>query len=709
MIQKRLEILKSNEWVQIELFFGEGLRYNNVINKMANTTDRSLSHSNTFEIPWTKQNIDALDLNTFNSSKLANALNKKYEAKYYVDNQLLQQGFVVINNMYNGTPSLNFIDEALSLTELWGATTYKEFLENDLLIGNLSSAYTDAVDAMKAYDMDKNAVLSVLSNISGETFPVAYFPNNVNTIGDKFQNNTEGARTLDHFNPYQSRPLFNAKAFLDMVTEAYGYSLIENTSIDWAEMAVTTISSNELAQGEKDEGSGTSEVIHDEVAVQSPHFIEFTGSPLDIFNSQVTMTFPASVGITPNDLPNFPTNPSGVLTPGSTWFSSRSIFVPDVSAGNVGTINFKADVENSGAGLGTNDVTYIIYEDTSVTDGYIFIEANVDTTNDTTTTLDWTMDKAQFDNATTINPDAGTLIGIYVLRYDGNSTASGRSMFNMVVTESILASDIVSFDDYGQYLQDTVDLRFAAPQKTILKIINGILQRFGALINIDHKAKEVEIFTYDHYTTARDNSNFVDWTDYLQEYASPNFNTNYGNSYAIKNVLGLGSPYLGNSVEHFLGNQVSNSKLKEFATNYNTEFNDITNLVVVNNTIPYDEFSIGGASMVEFDYNSTSLTQYRVDIANATIVTQGATVGVPFMRNVNFSVMPTGLSTWYTIVDESLRAKPLFLLPQIIIKNLDLKDPVYIGKLGGFFIIEEIEQYVDESTPVLVKLLKMTT
>ena len=704
MIQKRLEILKGDEWIEVEFYYGQGIKYNNVINKIANTTERSLSHSNTFEIPWTKQNIDALDLNVFNAASLANSLNEKYEAKYYIDGIVIQQGFVVINNMDGGTPSLNFIDGALSLIDEWGSTTYKEFLQDDTLLSNVSSSYITAIDTMKSYSMSKTTALTVLGNISGETFPVAYFPNNINTIGEKFGVNENDVRVLNQFNPYQSRPVFNAQAFLNMITEAYGYNLIENPSIDWAKMAVTAICADGLAKGEKDAEGSSSEVIWPEIDLSDFHYEAVANNSTGAIITQVAMRFPTAVGVIPNDVANFPNFPTSVLGTASIFHSNRTLFVPDVSAGNVGTINFKGVVENNYGGNGTYDGTFIVYEDVTITNGYIIEEAVVDTggDNDTISTVDWTMNKNQFDSPT--DPNAGSVVGIYLLREDvGTQSGTGR-MTDMIVTESILASGIVSFDDYGQYLQDNGDLTFAAPTKTIKTIVNGILQRFGALIEINHIDKEVEIFTYESYITSKDAGNYVDWTNYFQEYASPNFNTNYGNEYAIKNKLGLGSPYLGNTVERYLGNQVNNSKLKEFATNYNTEFSDVTLLVVVNNTVPYNEFSIGGTSMVEFDYASTVLTQGRYITANGT---QGTITGIPFMTNVDFSVIPNGLDAWYTLIDESVRCKPTFLIPQEEIRSLDIKLPIYIGKLGGFYIPEEIEQYEDETIPVKVKLIKL--
>ena len=699
MIQKRLEINRDDVWFELELYYGEGLKYNNVINKISDTQDRSLSISNTFQIPWTKQNIDALNLNLFNYSDLANALNEKYEAKYFIDNILSEEGFIVINNMDNGIPSLNFVDKALSLVEEWGSTTYKEFLQDDNILLNVSSTYVTAIDAMKSYDMDPNAVLGILGNISGETFPIAYFPNNVNAIGDKFQSNPDESRYDDYFNPYQSRPLFNAQAFLNMVTEAYGYTLVQNTSVDWDKMAVTAICANGLANGEVDEGTQTYQ--YDTVFTGEAHYSSHN-SGTGIYSYQAGMFFPESVGLAPEDITNFPTAPTG-LTVGSSWFTERMLFVPNTTGGFSGNIKFVANFTQE-----TPDYEiYVVYEDTTATNAYIIEAVTVDTDDSTAFQINITFDKFQFDPGESTDPDAGNVVGIYLL-VDSTNLTGGQGMFNMTVTEEVLSADITTFDDYGQYEQSTVDLTYSTPTKTIKDLINGLLQRFGALIEIDHQNNQVEIFTYDYYATQQTSGNFVDWTEYLQEYVSPNYNTNYGNNYAIKNKVGLGSPFTGNYNERYLGNQVSNSKYKEYGENLNTQFNDVTKLIyVVGTSNTYDEFSIGGASLVEYSYDSGSFSQRRFEDASG--VTQGTITGIPFMTFVSFSELPDGLEAWYNVIDSAVRCKPTFLIPQKEMRNLDIKKPIYIGKLGGFYIPEEIIQYEDEVTPVQVKLIKITS
>tara|TARA_R110002050_G_C8939321_1_gene512487 strand:+ start:1028 stop:3166 length:2139 start_codon:yes stop_codon:yes gene_type:complete len=707
MIQKRIEIKKVDGlWAEVELYSGKGLKYNSVINKIASTTDRGLSHSNTFKIPWTKKNSETLGLNVFNSSTLANSLNEKYEAKYYVNNTLLQQGFVVINNMDNGIPSLNFIDEALSLTDKWGSTTYREFLQDDILLENIDADYLTAINFMKIYDLDKTAVATVLPNITGETFPIAYFPNTVNCIGEKFQVDSNGDRPMDYFNPYQSRPIFNAYAFLKMVTDAYGYTLIENPSVDWSKVKITAISDDKLAKGELD--SGSTIVEYAPVLESLPHYTESV--PVDfvtVMTSHASMRFSTLNGITPVSIPNLDFPATNGVIPGifvnpnvndiNAWWYSRTIFVPDTSGGNVGTINFKADSYSPN----NSQWGYAIFEDTTDSTNHIFQALVFTENNSTTAVMDVTIDKNQFEPPPT---NGGSLIGLYVVRSSVNIN-SPQSMENMVVTESVLSGGVVTYDEFGQFEQDNPDLTHTAPTKTIKQIINGILQRFGALIEINSKENTVEIFTYESYGTKRTNGEFEDWSNYHLEYMSPNFNTNYGNNYAAINSIGLGNPYVGNSTKWYLGNQVANSKLKEFTTDYNTQFSDITNMVQTNYAInPYDEFSIEGASMLEFNVALGQMTQRRFDNSTQT----GTYItGVPNLINVNYSQMPVGQSKWYTLIDESLRCKPTFLLPMKDVEFLDIKKPIYVNSLGGFYIIEEIEQYEDDTTPVKVKLIKL--
>jgi hypothetical protein len=143
MNNSRIEILKNGVYVSLNLGKDKEIRYNSVINKIGKTASREISGSNTFSIPWIYQNIQALGLNQFNAVHLAASLNQKYEAKYYNEDTLFQVGFVIINNMDNGQININFIDEALFITEKWGATSYNELLKDSLLL--TPTAYQTAI------------------------------------------------------------------------------------------------------------------------------------------------------------------------------------------------------------------------------------------------------------------------------------------------------------------------------------------------------------------------------------------------------------------------------------------------------------------------------------------------------------------------------------------------------------------------------------
>ena len=698
MNNTRIEILKEGTWIFLELGTDKTIRYNSVINKIGKTSTREISGSNTFSIPWTFHNVQTLGLNMFNPVSLAASLNQKYEAKYYNEDTLFQVGFVVINNMDSGPININFIDEALFITEKWGATSYHDLLKDSSL--PISAAYTSAISEMVGYTMNKTGVLSHLTNISGESFPLALFPNNLNQIGDKWQQFEDGSDHVNNgINPYQSRPIFNAKAFITLACEAYGYNPIFHPSIDWATVDFTYMVTEGLNKNQYGDG-GLINTIHPEVSLSDFHYESVANSETGAIITQVAMRFPTSVGIIPNDVVNFPSSPTSVLGTASIFHSNKTLFVPNVLAGNVGTVTFNASIKS---GITTYTGAFIIYNHSTIANSYIIELATIDRTGDTSTTIQWILNKTQFDTPTDSN--AGSVLGIYVLVEDGNTSSSGTFMNDMSVTETASPVGLISYDEQGQYLQDAVDLTYAASTDTISSLIKGIMQKEGMLMNIDSKAKEIEFFAYSAYATRRDAGEFEDWSNYLLEYSNPKFNTNYGNNYAISNTVGLSTPYPGNSVKIILGNQTSSSKYKDSAEDYNTKFKDVISAQkLLYTTTPYTEYETSGTSLVELNTTLGNLGQYRYDSSTSSI---GTLIGLPAIYNVNFAIAPSGVGNWYSLIDNSVRSKPSFLLPLDVIKNLDLRKPIFISQLGGYYIPEEIEQYIDSKTPVSVKLIKL--
>lgn len=816
MENTRLEILKDGVYVPLKLRDNQPIRYNSVINKIGEVDVREISHSNTFSIPYIYQNIDALGLNDFNVHQLAVSLNKKYDAKYYKDGILLQVGYIVINGSDGSNIRLNFIDGALELTQVWGSTKYIDLLRS----GNPSipADYQTAIAEMRDYVLANDAVATFLSDIPNNDYPISLFPNSLNCIGDKFQEYHDGLRPNDSFNPYQSRPIFNAYAFMNIICEAYGYTPIFNDSIDWDIIKKTYMVAEGLDKSEQDIGS-LEVVEYDTIDSTEPHYSTVNGFG-NIYSYQVAMEFPTDVGITPNSVDNFPSNPMGVKLPGAGFFSKRSLFVPNLDE-TVGDIIFKGNVSTelpfggspeivnegdfatttfwtstgtatiSGVGdfpdmtnstitqsnilgsvlgfyqleyevvstnggqlrlsgtnsafdtinipsdttgvkrvaLANNGGSNLIFNNNSSfvgeinnislkkiyhpmfavwknsTDGLAPIIEPIPSVEDNSNFVIFniTISKDYFDTAPA-QADPDGLIGVYLVADSSSLSPNVGQMTFMEVTETISPPGYISYDlDTGEYLQENIDLTYAAPKDNITKLLTGLMHKEGMLMNIDHSNKEVEFFSYSYYKTQVNNGVFYDWTQYLQEYINPEFNTQYGQQYAIKNRLGLAEPYLGNTVDIVLGNQSSQSKYKDFKENYLKDFKDVKKVDnVLNTSAPYVEYAVNGLSLVEHEGDLSSLANLDWDKNN-----YGNLVGLPYIQNVNFTIVPSGVSWWYNLIDTAVRSKPTFLLPAEIASKLDLRKPVYVGQLGGFYILEELEGYVDSSTPVRAKLIKI--
>ena len=188
----KIEILKDGVWTKLELKDSSDIRYNARINKIGETSNRQIGSTNTFSLPYTSLNIKALGINRFNQSTLALALNRKYDAKYIVDEVVVQTGFLLINNTKNGNINVNFIDKALDVVSRWGEITYQDLLLNESL--RIAEDYQDSIEELRSYSMDNNAILSPLTNIGSRGYNLCIFPNNLNAIGDDFQKDVDDIR-----------------------------------------------------------------------------------------------------------------------------------------------------------------------------------------------------------------------------------------------------------------------------------------------------------------------------------------------------------------------------------------------------------------------------------------------------------------------------------------------------------------------------------
>lgn len=712
-METRVEIFRDGSWRKLRLQSGRAIKYNAVINRIGKTDSREISHTNTFSLPPVFQNTDALGINIYNKEKLAKSLNKRFPAKYYIEDKLLQQGFLIINNTSDEVIKVNFIDEALTLTEKWGSTTFKELLEDDSIIK--PADYSDAILKMSNYNMSKSEVLIPLGGVGARGYNLALFPNALNAIGDNFQETGAGGRVDDTFNPYQSRPIFNAKALFDLAVESFGYTPLYDVSVDWDKVAKIFMIGSGLDKN-KVEDEGQFKVTH-------PATKRFTyGSEGDKGNgyklSVIGYDDSVANAIKPNDIPNWvhPPDNNYFRNPESDFShfaidyrADNSVLVPDITSATFGDITFSADLyrERPVDPYKQNMKAYSCWENINHASGGNVLFQEIEITdrvleNDNISGVIKKNQLASFPGGS-----SGRLLGVIIGHRKKHKYReqywTHEYLFNTVVSETFLIEDIISYDEYGQYIANNIDLRHAAPNKTIKELLSGIMQKEGILLNIDNKTKIVKFFSYSLYRNERDLGNFNNWSGYYQEYVSPLFNTDYGNNYAKKNEISLSSPYLGNSYDFYLDDQSEDSKYKDFTKSPVKIFKDVEGIERVNNTtVPYNEYKNLGLGLVDQTDTVAGLTQVSADGLE-----QGVITSLQLIANVNYATLPEGVREWYNLVDRAVRGNSTFLIPVSVISTLDLSLPIYIEGLGGFFIIEEIEEYINQVTPVVVKLIKL--
>jgi hypothetical protein len=697
-MRTRIEIYKNEEWTELFLGDEKQIKYNLVVNRVGSMSQREISHSNTFTLPYVHQNIQALDINIFNPRNLAKAFNTKYEAKYYVNEKLNQEGFIVINNTENGVININFIDGALDIVEKWGSTSYHGLLNSTEIV--LPSPYKESVDIMKAYVLSQTNIVTPLQDIAGFSFPIAKFPNNLNAIGDKFQIDSAGIRLNDKFNPYQSRPIFNVKAFFEIAIRSFGYTPFYDDSVDWTKLESTYLIEKGLSQSQK-EGNSNTTIVYPAVPVNTLYRYVETGAnevsnlTLFVYPLEANALYPSSL------TPVLTLTESGTLVKDYKTLD-RCIIVPDKNNLSIGTMNFKARQTK------TQNTPYFgqfiqgIWRRAIPSQGYIFKTlVSTDNGNPALGIIDITINRS-----TLLSPPAGAgeLVGVYLSITDRLTFVQSSEIIDLVYTETFLPPKVISYDIYDQYVGENVDLTHAAPRDiTIKDLLSSILQKEGILMNFNNREKTLKLFSYSSYITRRNEGNFSDWSEYHQEYSPPLYNTDYGSEFAVINEVGLLNPYKGNTYKLILANQIKASKYKEYVENYNKKLKDVEAIILINNTVtPYFEYKNLGLGLIELGVPLGELTQSR---ANGT--TQGTFTGLTSVANVNYSSLPVGMVAWYDIVDRSVRAQATFLIPLNVIKNLELAEPIYVRKLGGFYIIEEVEEYTDAQTPVRVKLIKL--
>ena len=708
----RIEIFREGLWRQLRLRDGKAIRYNALINRIGKIDAREISHTNTFSLPSISQNTKALGINIFDPQSMARTLNSQFQAKYYVEDKILQQGFLIINNTIGGSINVNFIDEALEITEQWGSTTYNELIISKTI--DKPSDYQDAINEMINYSMNKSEPLSNLGNVGSRGYKLAEFPNNLNAIGDAFQKDEHGVRAVNTFNPYQSRPIFNAKALFDLACESYGYLPIYAPSVDWSLVKNTYMIDEGLGENQRDD-KGLVFVDYPKIA-SIRHFARIDADDAWFFWNPFVYPGGEVNSLFPSWIEGWFRPPSWIVIPEADLLSSRCIFAPNLVDSQDGEIRWRATVspnystEPTGAimvdiqgmwgtgGTGAQGDPTIVYQQMTPT---------VD--NSTFGTADFTIDKAQIPLSKPAN--GINFIGFMALRYIARAEVPVPLMdpyvdlIDAYVTEKSLEVGAVAYDDFGQYLSPATNLTHAAPRTSVKDLMSAYMQKDGILMRIDSLTKTIKFFTYGHYQDQKEAGKFSDWSKYYQKHNSPKFNTDYGSSYFKRNQIGLSSPYTGNSFILTMANQGADSKFKDFGKNLVKNFKDIEGILKINNTapaVPYFEYKNTGLGLIEKGTSLENLTQVRAD---GTV--QGSLPSLTSMQNVNYATVPPGITEWYNLVDRAVKAEGTFLLPVNVIRELDLSEPIYVEGLGGFYIIEEVAEYVNAQAPVLVKLIKL--
>lgn len=747
-MRDRVEILKNGTWVEL-ILKEEKIKYNALFNKISNFEARKINHSNTFSLPYVSKNIIALEINVFSPVLMAQALNKKYPARYFIKDKLAQKGYLVINNTIRGDINVNFIDEALVITDEWGRITFKQLL---LQLGNdpsvftksiINSNYMGNINLLKNYETDKiKKVLNVPyatcsggdPSIEGKKSYLVRYPNPLNNIGDKFNIDSTGIRKPDGFNPFQSRPIFSMFSFLYIICHAFGYRLRLDPGVDFNLLRDTYL----VNKGEESETplkDATVSSITPTIPISSSQYwgtniFPFYAPYRDFYfiYPNTTVTFDSlgrKTGIsslTPNEIGYY--NPTSTLP--------HQVKVADINSQKIVVEiqpDFIGEVEWSGSFSGI-DVNFFEYNHVTAksvwkTISGSTIEAPFITENELRGEYEGftiTGDKGQLNNTP---PGAVIFIGLLLIVgiHQKDSWRNDPSLMNNLhFTEKVLLNGKVEYDSYGQFIKNNTNLLGLAPDTSVKELLSNVLQQQGLLLTFERDSQGVQnivkLFTYgayrDRVREAREGqlNKYYDWSKYHQRLIPALFNTDYGSQYGEVNEISLSNPFPGNIGRIQISTDITSkgfqSKLIPLVQNQTKSFNDVSLVTVIFNTNPYFEYTLKNQGLIKcsFDeYLPGSLLQYNAELAVSTIDCSP----LPLLSNVIYSddFLPIGIKEWYLLIDESVRGQATFLLPILVLRTFDISLPVYIESLGGFYIVEEIEEYTDNVTLVKVNLIKL--
>jgi len=752
-MRTRVEILKGDSWVELVLK-EEKIKYNTLCNKIGDFEQRRISHSDTFTLPYVSENIIALDINIFSPVLMAEALNKKFPARYYVKDKLLQRGFLVINNTVSGEINVNFIDESLVITDEWGKTTFKQLLHqlgadpSVLTKSVISADFMNVINLMKNYETDKtkkvlNVPYSTCSgddaSIEAKSAYIARYPNPLNNIGDKFCLDSEGIRKLDSFNPFQSRPIFSLFAFIYICCQAFGYKLKLDPGVDFEALRDHYLTNKGVEEGTPAKNSTVSSITPT-IALSNPQWWWYnkhgigTGDNEGKFecffiypDTAVTVdSFGKKIGVEskkPNEIPGY--TPSHSLDRKREELQTQNCVVLIESNPFIGEVVWTGEITKR---TPDNRFQFI-----SITAKSVWLNAfgtafEADFTIESTTeiaakrTYTATGDKEQLNNT----PLGGvTFVGLVlsvIVRHEDEYYNDVPAMVNSHFIEKILPEGKASYDSYGQFLQNRTNLLDLAPDTAIKDLMSNVLQQQGLLLTFERDSfgtqNIVKLFTYgayrDRVREAREGTigKYYDWSEYHQRHLPPRFNTDYGSQYGEVNEISLSNPFSGNvgriQISTNITSQGFKSKLIPLAKNQTKSLDDISSVKAVFNTDAYFEYTSKTQGLVKCSFDSYLpgiRKQYNAELAVSTIDCSP----LPVLSNTIYSddYMPVGIKEWYYLVDVAVKGEVSFLLPILVIQTFDISLPIFVESLGGFYIVEKIGEYEDNLKVVKVNLIKL--
>lgn len=752
-MRDRVEIFKNGTWVELVLK-QEKIKYNALSNKISNFEARKINHSNTFSLPYVSENIIALDINVFSPVLMAEALNKKYIARYFIKDKLAQKGFLVINNTVRGDINVNFIDDALVITDEWGRITFKQLL---LQLGTdpsvftksiINSNYMGNINLLKNYETDKTKkVLNVPyatcsggdSSIEGKKSYLVRYPNPLNNIGDKFNIDSEGIRKPDGFNPFQSRPIFSMFSFLYIICHVFGYRLKLDPGVDFNLLRDTYL----VNKGEETGTPAKNSTISSEtgtIASTEPQYWDYfkhgAGEGDNEGFYEHFFLYPDDVptvdqfgkkyGVAskrPNEVPGY--NPSHNRPIQRINLKTQNCIVLIEENPFLGEVVWKGRISRR-APDNRFEYRQITVKSIWLNSSGNGFEADFNVSIESTAYGDRnftiTGDKEQLNNTPVGAVSFVGLICRVEILHGGGYWNDVPVMTDMHFIEKVLPKGKSEYDAYGQFLQNRTNLLNLAPDTSIKELLSNVLQQQGLLLTFERDSQGVQnivkLFTYgayrDRVREAREGqpNKYYDWSRYHQRLIAPLFNTDYGSQYGEVNEISLTNPFPGNIGRIQISTNITSkgfqSKLIPLAKNQTKFFNDVTLVTAILNTNPYFEYTLAEQGLIScsFDeYLPGTLSQYNAELVVSTITCDP----LPLVSNVIYSddFLPIGIKEWYYLVDVAVKGQATFLLPVLVLKNFDISLPVYIEALGGFYIVEEIEEYTDNVTLVKVNLIKL--